>query len=91
MKINLFIYSIPIFFSSISGIGLSNYDDFYVSTKSFFYGNNVTSIAGFILCIDFAYQLRSAKINYLYFIIAFISLYISGGKIILMKIFILKS
>jgi len=88
MKINLFIYVMPIIFSFITGVGLSNYDEFYVSTKSFFYGNNVTSITGFTLCIYFAYQLKSSKVNYIYFILAFISLFISGGKIILLVPFL---
>jgi hypothetical protein len=80
---NLFIYSVPIFFSSITGIGLSPYDSFYSATKSFFYGNNVTSIIGFILSIYYAYKFRTGKINYLYFSFAFTALYFSGGKIIL--------
>lgn len=88
MKANLFIYAIPIIFSAYTGFGLSNYEDFYSSTKGFFYGNNATSIIGFILCIYFVYQIRLAKIHYLYFIIAFMSLYLSGGKIILVVPFL---
>ncbi len=81
--ITLFTYSIPIFFSSFTGIGLYVYEAFYSATKSFFYGNNVTSITGLTLSIYYAYKLRTGKINYLYYSLAFVALFLSGGKIIL--------
>jgi len=83
MIINLFVYSSSIIISSITGIGIPTYTEFYTATKSFFYGNNVTSVTGLILCIYYSYKLSDRKINLFYYFVAFTALFLSGGKIIL--------
>lgn len=84
MKINLFIYTAAIFFSTITGVGLTAYEAFYSATKSFFYGQNVTSITGFTLCIFYSFKFREGGINFLFFSLSFLALFLSGGKIILL-------
>ncbi len=83
LLVNLVIYSGAIILSASTGIGNTNYEGFYVATKSFFYGNNVTSITGFTLTIYYAFKFRIGKIYYFYYFLAFLALYLSGGKIIL--------
>jgi len=84
MRFNLFIYAIPIIISSIIGFGVSSYDAFYSATRSFFYGQNVTSITGLVLCVYYIYKVKIENKNLIYFSLAFAGLYLSGGKIILL-------
>ncbi len=82
MKVNFIIFSLNLFFSFVTGLGLDTYGNIETATKGFLYGGNAASVLSIVFFSYYLFKWEDDFKSKIFTLIGFLNIYIVGTKVI---------